>query len=92
MTEIVMSAEEKRCTAEEALPCPYCGELPSIQPWHGGGPRKRLVDCCNIDCETKPLVSGPTRQKALDNWNTRGGRVIHPGSLIAMALDDAVRM
>ncbi len=53
------------------LPCPFCGIIPIIEPWHGGGPLKRLISCVNEDCGVGPSVSGATRMKAIAKWNTR---------------------
>ena len=53
------------------LPCPFCGAAPTIEPWHGGGPRKQLVSCSNEDCRVRPQVTGETAKRARLYWNTR---------------------
>jgi len=58
-------------TAKEPLTCPFCGQLPKIEPWHGGGPQKRMVHCVNELCWVSPMVSGASRGTAVANWNTR---------------------
>jgi hypothetical protein len=62
---------ERSCTRAEALPCPFCGGMPTIQKWHGGGPRKRLVGCWNETCHVCPHVCGSTKTVALYKWNLR---------------------
>lgn len=54
-------------------PCPFCGGPATIQPWHGGGPKKRLV-CCAEDgsCHVRPQVSGGSAEVAIKRWNRRG--------------------
>lgn len=59
------------------LPCPFCGESPTIEPWHGGGPEKRLIHCENEDCHTSPSVTGETLGSAVSRWNQR----VMPGAV-----------
>lgn len=54
-----------------ALPCPFCGGSPEIQPWHGGPRTKRLISCVNEACLVGPMVTGDTEKKAVAAWNTR---------------------
>lgn len=54
-----------------AKPCPFCGAIPEIQPWHGGAPTKKMIACHNEDCDVAPSVTGESRPEALRRWNTR---------------------
>lgn len=53
------------------LPCPFCGMAPTVQKWHGGGPLKTAVICEDEDCCVNPMVTAPTRYRAIERWNTR---------------------
>ena len=69
---MTLQPDETVLGVEEALPCPFCGSQPTIWPWHGGGPEKRLVECPdNGQCPVLPSVSGDTRALALEAWNHR---------------------
>lgn len=59
-------------TRTDPLPCPFCGALPTIVPWHGGPATKRMISCENEDsCAVNPMVSGDTRKEAIEYWNRR---------------------
>lgn len=74
MMKVTIQAENhdpKTLTTEEAKSCPFCGAQPTIEPWHGGRPTKKMVCCGNEDCDVAPQVTGETRREALARWNTR---------------------
>ena len=52
-------------------PCPWCGNVPYIQHWHGGGPEKHMVSCSDDYCDVGPGVTGETLTQALARWNKR---------------------
>ena len=52
-------------------PCPFCGAIPGIEPWHGAGPQKKMVWCRNLSCHVGPMVTGRTRTVAVRYWNKR---------------------
>ena len=66
-----MRDKPKVLSEADALSCPFCGNQPTIEPWHGGGPRKRLIACQHDDCDVSPMVTGSTRGQALARWNRR---------------------
>lgn len=51
--------------------CPFCGHLPEITFWHGGGPSKRMVVCRFEGCDVSPSVTGSTADRAVSKWNYR---------------------
>lgn len=55
----------------KSKPCPFCGDLPTIQPWHGGGTRKRMIACENDRCRVAPMVTGSNADRARETWNRR---------------------
>ena len=57
--------------SKRLLHCPYCGTVPEIEPWHGGGPKKHFIGCVHNGCPVTPQCTGETLQKALGAWNTR---------------------
>ena len=71
MSRTHLMRDEVELSRSEAKPCPFCGAQPTIMPWHGGGPRKRRVNCGNEDCTISPAVAESTRKRALEIWNTR---------------------
>lgn len=64
--------------SDELLPCPFCGQQPEMEPWHGGAPTKVMIACVGlhpeegfIDCGPAPCVTGETPEEAIAAWNTR---------------------
>lgn len=66
--------------ADSSMPlaCPFCGQHPIVEPWHGGAPTKVLISCPGLHpdgeiepCEVAPSVTGETRAEALGSWNRR---------------------
>lgn len=51
-------------------PCPFCGEMPRIIPWHGSTKRKRAI-LCRANCDVGPMVTGGTLAVAARRWNGR---------------------
>ncbi len=51
--------------------CPFCGDRPTVEPWHGGSKTKHMVRCENDDCPTGPGCTGKTRDAAIATWNKR---------------------
>jgi len=52
--------------------CPFCGSVPTMRPWHGGGPNKVLLACENDPgCDVLPVVTGETPEEAGASWNRR---------------------
>lgn len=66
-----MNREPEIVPAEKAKPCPFCGQQPTIQYWHGGRKTKKMVSCANVTCFVTPQVTGETPTSALMKWNTR---------------------
>lgn len=62
--------------------CPFCGEIPVMEPWHGGSPTKRLISCAGEDCFVSPQVTGETPNAAARNWNARAGAAAKPAQAI----------
>ncbi len=70
----------------ELTSCPWCGQTPTIEPWHGGGPDKHLVHCC-ADCFANRSVVAETRAEAIDNWTEP--LALYRAKAVLSALDDA---
>lgn len=68
---LTTNRDPKVLSEAEAKPCPWCWKQPTIQPWHGGRPTKKMVSCESEECRVSPQVTGQTRREALANWNTR---------------------
>lgn len=64
-------AEVVKLLTGRMMHCPFCGIVPTAEPWHGGGPRKVYISCQNDDCKVQPGVTGETPEEVLENWNHR---------------------
>jgi hypothetical protein len=58
-------------TKWQPLPCPFCQAIPTVEPWHGGKPTKRIVSCQSEGCYVNPMVTGETHNEAVARWNIR---------------------
>lgn len=60
-------------------PCPFCGEQPEINEYHGFATPHYSVDCMNDSC---PAYVGSslkeTKQEAIEAWNTRAEKMCKP--------------
>ena len=56
---------------ETVVGCPFCGETPTVEAWHGGGHDKHVVACLNVACPATPFLTETTRADAIRRWNTR---------------------
>ena len=61
----------ERTNIETVAGCPFCGETPAVEAWHGGGHDKHMVACTSKACPATPAVTGATRADAIRRWNTR---------------------
>lgn len=74
------SDEAARADGVKLLPCPFCGQQPTMEPSHGGKPTKVMIVCYansvmghgqRKTCAVAPSVTGETPKAAARNWNTR---------------------
>ena len=56
------------------LDCPFCGAQPTMEPWHGGKPTKKMIACDNLECDVAPQVTGENASEAAAKWNKRAPR------------------
>lgn len=63
--------EAPRSQPNALLPCPFCGAIPEIEFWLGGGPNRRVISCQEFSCAVAPYVTGSTPADAVRKWNRR---------------------
>ena len=61
-----------RVRLKELLKCPFCGLPPEVQPWHGGGARKTMVNCANPYCPASSAAVMGTGQICAGNRHDIG--------------------
>jgi hypothetical protein len=51
--------------------CPFCGSVPTVERWHGGGPHKVRVGCDDPECTVRPASCDDDPWRAVGDWNCR---------------------
>ena len=70
--EVARLKKELKAFIPRLKTCPFCGAIPEIMPWQGGGPRKTAIGCENDgNCNALPSTIAETPEKAVERWNTR---------------------
>lgn len=65
----------------QPIECPFCGELPEVEPWHNrrhkdGTPAGTAISCANDACAIGPMHAGYPYTRVVREWNTR--RAVRP--------------
>jgi len=56
---------------EELKPCPFCQQLPYVEPWFNSYDDE-VVDSCDVHCSNCGIQgSGKTEEEAIKAWNKR---------------------
>lgn len=65
-------SEEEKIQELQPLPCPFCGEIPSVSvDGDVEGASLWWVECHTTTCEPNPYLVKDTRESAILAWNTR---------------------
>ena len=59
------NVRRRKTKAAKALPCPFCGDQPNVDPY------RDRVSCATAKCLVNPAVSHDTIARAIEAWNMR---------------------